>query len=155
MKAYKAFRYDWKSSAKSRNGKRKQYAVGRTYSMKSKPIVCQNGMHFCYKLIDVFRFYPLDPFSCRVAEIEVLGDVAEPLYRSPGTKACTNKLKIVREVSWDEVIEAIENDADAITPRSDAHLSCAYPHITTKLGYKIFKNKVAAYKLLLEKGELE
>ena len=95
-KAYKVFNSDWSC-------RDKVYKVGKTYSMSKAPIICERGFHYCPKLINCFRYYDFDPKN-KVAEVEVLGDIA---VSPEGDKECTNKIKIVREISWHEVLDLV------------------------------------------------
>ena len=92
MKGYKAFNYDFTC-------RDFQYEVGKTYEIEGKLKICENGFHFCEELGDVFRYYNFIPVT-RVAEVEVLGDVI-----NEGNKSCTDKIKIVRELSLMEQLE--------------------------------------------------
>ena len=94
MKAYKVFNSDWTCRGF-------QYQVGETYEEKVNPSVCDRGFHFCKKLTDCFNYYNFDPNN-KVAEIEALGDIAEG-----DDKCCTNVIKIVKELTWHEVLEMV------------------------------------------------
>ena len=92
MKGYKVFNSDWTC----RNF---QYEVGKTYEMDATEIkLCNKGFHFCERLIDCFSYYDFDPDN-KVAEVEALGTIL-----TDGHKYCTNKIKIVREMNWHEVL---------------------------------------------------
>ena len=95
-KAFKVFNSDWTC-------RDKVYKVGKTYSMNKAPIICERGFHYCPKLINCFRYYDFDPKN-KVAEVEVLGDIA---VSPEGDKECTNKIKIVRELTWNEVLSLV------------------------------------------------
>ena len=95
-KAYKVFNSDWTC-------RDKVYKVGKTYSMSKAPIICERGFHYCPKLINCFRYYDFDPKN-KVAEVEVLGEID---ISPEGDKECTNKIKIVREISWHEVLDLV------------------------------------------------
>ena len=58
-------------------------------------------MHCCKKAVDCFNYYSFSS-SNRVAEVVAYGEV-----REKGNKCCTNKLKIVRELSWYEVLDVV------------------------------------------------
>lgn len=92
MKGYKAFNYDFTC-------RDFQYEVGKTYEIEGELELCKNGFHFCKNLEDVFRYYNFIP-TTRVAEVDVLGDVI-----NEGNKSCTDKIKIVRELSLSEQLE--------------------------------------------------
>lgn len=93
MKGYKVFNSDWTC----RNYK---YEVGKTYEMEEHPICCNNGFHFCTNLSDCFNYYGFNTNN-KVAEIEALGEIGKS---DDDTKHCTNKIKIVRELAWEEVL---------------------------------------------------
>ena len=87
MKGYKAFYKD----LTCRDFK---YEIGKTYEMEGEPIICKKGCHFCKTIGDTYKFYPMDG-NTRICEIEALGDIST----ENGTKFCTNKIKIVKEVT--------------------------------------------------------
>ena len=58
-------------------------------------------MHFCKKAVDCFNYYYFNP-SNHVAEVVAYGDVLED-----GDKCCTDKLEIIREVPWAELLEMV------------------------------------------------
>lgn len=91
MKGYKVFNSDWTCSGF-------QYEVGKTYEMDGKIKLCDSGFHFCERLIDCFLYYTFNPQN-KVAEVEALGAIV-----TDGHKYCTNKIKIVREMDWHEVL---------------------------------------------------
>ena len=93
MKGYKVFNEDWTC----RDFK---YEVGETYEMKESPQCCDRGFHFCTNLADCFYYYSFNTNN-KVAEVEALGEIDKD---NDDTKHCTNKIKIVREISWEEVL---------------------------------------------------
>ena len=96
MKGYKVFDPDWKCRGF-------QYAVGETFEEDVTPSCCNRGFHFCKELKDCFNYYSFDPNN-KVAEIEALGEIDA---EADGSKHCTNKIKIVREISWEEVLKMV------------------------------------------------
>lgn len=107
MKGYKVFNSNWACRGF-------QYKVGETYEMDEEPKICAQGFHFCTKLYDCFHFYPFSP-DTRIAEVEALGDIVSEtvdhtfqyysrLAVQPLTsKHCTNKIKILREIPYDQL----------------------------------------------------
>ena len=94
MKGYKVFNSDWTCRGF-------QYKVGETYEMDEEPIICKRGFHFCQNLKDCFYYYTLNK-DVKIAEVEALGDVkTEPF--TPTTKHCTNKIKIIREIPFEDL----------------------------------------------------
>ena len=73
--------------------------------MEGEVIMCRRGFHFCKKATDCFEYYPFDPNN-KVAEVEALGDV-----ETEGNKSCTNKIHIIRELSWYEVLDLVNTGA--------------------------------------------
>ena len=94
MKGYKVFNPGWTC-------RDFQYEVGKTYTHDGTLKVCGNGFHFCEKAIDCFNYYSFDPNN-KVAEVEAVGDVL-----TDGDKSVTNKLVIVREVEWSELLNIV------------------------------------------------
>ena len=94
MIAYKVFNPDWTCRAF-------KYQIGKTYEEDVNPSVCDRGFHFCKNLVDCFNYYAFDPKN-KVAEIDALGAISEG-----DDKCCTNKIKIVREITWYEVLEIV------------------------------------------------
>ena len=92
------FNPDWTCNP---NGKPFQYVVGGTYEEDVKPMVCDRGFHFCEKAADCFNYYQFNPEN-KVAEVLALGEVD-----TDGTKSCTNKIQIVREIPWAELLEIV------------------------------------------------
>ena len=100
-KGFKVFNKDWTC-----NGF--QYEVGGTYEMKESPICCNRGFHFCTKLSDCFNYYAFNSDN-KVAEVEAIGEVVSD---SGDTKHCTNKIKIVRELTWHELLDLVNMGKD-------------------------------------------
>ena len=96
MQGYKVFEPDWTCRGF-------QYAVGETFEEDVTPSCCNRGFHFCTELKDCFNYYSFDPNN-KVAEIEALGEIDA---EADGSKHCTNKIKIVREISWEEVLKMV------------------------------------------------
>ena len=83
-----------------------QYEVGKSYELgeNERLDICNCGFHFCKKMSWVHEYYSLSNKSTRICEIEALGDVQEK-----DNKCVTDKIKIVRELSREE-IEILKND---------------------------------------------
>ncbi len=99
IKGYKVFNPDWTCRGV-------QFEVGQTYEEDVKPMVCDKGFHFCEKAADCFDYYSFNPDN-KVAEVVALGDVD-----SDGVKSCTDKIQIVREVSWAELLSIVNTGKD-------------------------------------------
>lgn len=91
---YKVFNPDWTCRGKA-------YTCPGTFEEDVEPIVCESGMHFCKKAIDCFNYYSFDPRN-HIAEVIAHGTVV-----GYNDKCCTNKLEIVREIPWAELLELV------------------------------------------------
>ena len=91
VKGYKVFDPDWTCSGK-------QYTCPGKFEEKGELEVCGHGMHFCQTAADCFNYCRFDSKN-KVAEVIAYGEV-----KTDGDKSCTDKLEIVREIPWDEVL---------------------------------------------------
>ena len=80
----------------------KQYTCPGTFEEDVTPSVCDRGMHFCKKAADCFNYYSFNPEN-KVAEVIALAERTV----EDGDKCATNYLEIVREISWQEVLEIV------------------------------------------------
>ena len=95
---FKVFRPDWTCSP---NGNTKQYTCPGKFEEEGELNVCGHGMHFCQTAADCFNYYDFDSNN-KVAEVIAYGEVL-----TEGDKSCTDKLEIVREIPWDEVLRIV------------------------------------------------
>lgn len=94
VRGYKVFNPDWTC-------RDKQYTCPGHFEEDVELNLCERGMHFCKNLIDCFNYYRFNPNN-KVAEVIAYGTIAEN-----NDKCCTDKLEIVREISWEEVLELV------------------------------------------------
>ena len=73
-----------------------QYEIGKTYSIEGLPILCQTGFHFCKNIADTYRYYPMSD-NTRICKIEAIGEIVT----ENNIKYCTNKIKILEEITND------------------------------------------------------
>ena len=99
IRGYKVFRPDWSCAPDVMNIKR--YTCPGKFEEDVDPETCVRGMHFCENAADCFRYYPFDPEN-KVAEVIAYGKVV-----TDGVKSATDKLEIVREIPWDEVLRIV------------------------------------------------
>jgi hypothetical protein len=92
MKAYKVFNSDWTCRGF-------KYEVGKTYSIKEQPVMCERGFHACKKVADCFNYYSFNPEN-KVAEVELSGNV----LGENEDKQCASKITIIKELSWGEML---------------------------------------------------
>lgn len=91
---FKVFKSDWKC-------RDKQYSCPGKFEEEGELSVCDHGMHFCENVADCFSYYDFDSNN-KVAEVIAYGTVLKK-----GDKSCTDKLEIVREIPWDEVLRLV------------------------------------------------
>ena len=103
VRGYKVFNEDWTCSP---NGNTKQYTCPGKFEEDITPVRCGRGMHFCRKAADCFNYYNFNPKN-KVAEVIAYGDIVEV-----GDKCCTNKLEIVREIPWQELLTIVNTGKD-------------------------------------------
>ena len=96
VKGYKVFNPDWTCLGF-------QYEVGKTFEEDVTPECCNRGFHFCKKLKDCFSYYSFDPDN-KVAKVIALGEIDE---EPADSKCCTNKIQIVEEISWEDVLRMV------------------------------------------------
>ena len=95
IKGFKVFNPDWTCRSKL-------YTCPGTFEEDVTPDVCHKGMHFCERLADCFNYYGSADENYHVAEVIAHGEVSRG-----DDKCCTNKLEIVREIPWSEVLEIV------------------------------------------------
>ena len=99
IKGYKVFNPDWTCRGF-------QYKVGETFVHNGNIKMCGKGFHFCRKASDCFNYYKFDS-SNKVAEVEAVG-----LVETRGDKSVTDKIKIVREIEWQELLTIVNEGND-------------------------------------------
>lgn len=104
IKAYKAMHYDYTCMTNFK------YEIGKTYSMPgSRTYMCNRGFHCCRNIADCYLYYDASELT-RICEVEVWGIVLEnkhQVFRS-ATKLCANNIKIIRELSLDEIYKKLK-----------------------------------------------
>lgn len=96
---YKAFNLDWSCTpGLMYHQNKKQYSCPGIFETSTTPSVGKHGMHFCERIFDIFTYYTADPKFTRIAEVIAWGTVAKH-----NNICSTNKLEIVRELSWEEI----------------------------------------------------
>ena len=64
------------------------------------------GFHFCTNIRDCFNYYEFNPDN-KITEVKTLGDID---INSTNSKCSTNKIHIVRELSWHEVLDLVNTE---------------------------------------------
>ena len=99
IKGYKVFNSDWTCRGF-------QYKVGETYIHNGNIKMFGSGFHFCQKASDCFSYYQFDSNN-KVAEIEAIG-----LVETSGNKSVTDRIVIVREITWQELLTIVNEGKD-------------------------------------------
>ena len=105
MIGYKRIRKDFIA----RNGFK--YEIGKTYELDKdeKLEICKCGFHFCKNPIDVLAYYP--NADTIIVKVEALGEIVQQ-----GTKYATDKIRIIRQYSKEELQELIIGSEGNIQP---------------------------------------
>lgn len=117
VKGFKVFNSDWTCSP---NGNTKQYTCPGKFEEEGELDVCGHGMHFCENANDCFNYYYFDSDN-KVAEVIAYGDI-----QKKGDKCCTNKLEIVREIPWDEVLRIVNTGKNCTGRRNTGDYNAGY-----------------------------
>lgn len=105
VKGYKVFNSDWTC-------KDKQYTCPGKFEEEGEIGVCSHGMHFCENAADCFDYYSFSSNN-KVAEVIAYGEV-----KTEGNKSCTDKLEIVREIPWEEVLRIVNTGKNCTGKRN-------------------------------------
>ena len=100
LEGYKVLNPDWTG----RGGF--QFEVGKTYEEDVIPYCESKGFHFCTELNDCFTYYPFN-YNNKVAKIIAFGEIDEYENANYVKLYSTNKIKIVEEISWEEVLRML------------------------------------------------
>ena len=99
VRGFKVFNPDWTCNPTGHNPK--QYTYPGKFEEEGEIYACGHGMHFCENAADCFNYYSFNPDN-KVAEVIAYGDIVRE-----GDKCCTNKIKIVREIPWSELLTIV------------------------------------------------
>jgi hypothetical protein len=94
VKGYKIFDPDWKCL-------QKQYSCPGMFYEDVNIDLGHHGMHFCLNILNCFQFYQ---FS---AEYHIAEVIAHGKIMQDNDKCVTDKLEIVREIPWSEVLHMV------------------------------------------------
>ena len=85
-----------------------QYEIGKEYEFDGEPIPCRQGFHFCTTIADTYKFYPMKD-DTRICEVEAFGVVVT----NDNVKFCTNKIRIIAEVTEEYLRKANANKSSS------------------------------------------
>ena len=97
MKGYKAFK-------KGMICRGKQYQENTVFE-EDKAEICNSGMHFCKKPLDVLEYYPLVDENGDVSEFAEV-EALDECRTDDNKKFCTKKLKIGAKISFPQIVQA-------------------------------------------------
>ena len=101
IKGYKVFNPDWTCRGF-------QYKVGEKFVHNGNIEMCGKGFHFCRKASDCFNYYQFNSNN-KVAEVKAIG-----LVETRDDKSVTDKIKIVREIEWQELLTIVNEGNDCM-----------------------------------------
>ena len=102
--AYKGFDVDNNNNLNCRGF---IFKVGEEYSINGNLEMCKNGFHFCWELNNINEFYSLS--NSVICQVEIIGDI---LNDTDMKKSCTNKIKISKLLTKEEVLKISNSGVD-------------------------------------------
>ncbi len=111
MKGYKALDQDMRATY----GNNMQYELGKNYSVYGEVIPCMNGFHFCKKIEYLNCYY--DITGSRIFEVE-----ADGIIRQDEIKYVAEKIKLVRELSKEEIKKYFEQNLQSLVCHDEAYV---------------------------------
>lgn len=88
-----------------------QFEVGKVFEVDGDPKTVRNGMHFCTEPFGVFDYYPRRCGN-RYCIVEALGQISTD--NNLNTRASTNKMRIIEEISEDEMVRIQKEYRDSL-----------------------------------------
>ena len=88
-----------------------QFEVGKTFEVDGDPKTVRNGMHFCTEPFGVFDYYPRRCGN-RYCIVEALGQISTD--NNLNTRASTNNMRIIEEISEDEMVRIQKEYRDSL-----------------------------------------
>lgn len=88
-----------------------QFEVGKTFEVDGDTKTVRNGMHFCTEPFGVFDYYPRRCGN-RYCIVEALGQISTD--NNLNTRASTNKMRIIEEISEDEMVRIQKEYRDSL-----------------------------------------
>jgi len=113
--------------------RRTPYKEGGVYSVRGDIVPCRSGLHFCGRLCHVYGTYDA-AFYTRVFEVEALGRTC-----FDANKACTGRLRFVRELAPEEALLRLADDANLLDTARYARVKAA------DILYSVIKGEQASF----------
>ena len=98
------------------------YTIGECYKINGRPNLCTKGYHYCLTLTDVLNYYDLSS-ACgnRYCIVAGWGARRSEDGRSSDSKRCTANLKLLRELTMEEVIDILVKESKAANGKWSAY----------------------------------
>lgn len=80
-----------------------QFEVGKTYSIDGPLQMCENGFHFCQKLVDCFEWKDFNPKN-KIAKVRASGKIIHEEIKS----VC-EMIEILEEISWKTMLTKVNS----------------------------------------------
>lgn len=109
-----------------------RYEIGRTYTTGGPLVICRSGFHYCPRIVDTYKFYPPCPGTV-ICLVTPLGDTLEAppetfFGRSRADKYCTDKLRVDRELTPDEIVDTVLDEINESYDDADRFESATRIH---------------------------
>ncbi len=114
MKGYKALDWDMRAA----HGNKMQFELGKTYFVDGEVIPCKNGFHFCEKIEYLNCYYNIA--NSRIFEVE-----ADGIIIRTEDKCVTERIKLVRELSKEEISKYFEQNLQLLICHNKAYIRYA------------------------------
>ena len=88
-----------------------QFEVGKIFEVDGDPKTVRNWMHFCTEPFGVCDYYPRRCGN-RYCIVEALGQISTD--NNLNTRASTNKMRIIEEISEDEMVRIQKEYRDSL-----------------------------------------
>lgn len=118
MRGYKGFFFDL--SCRPVYWRLTQYEIGKTYTVGGPVVLCQKGFHYCPNILDVYR-YCFRSFDIRICEVEASGSCERSVDNA---KFVTGQLTVVRELTVEEILDRLRQEAHPTEGISWAEAKC-------------------------------
>lgn len=128
-----------------------QYDIGKEY-IEDKPIsLCSRGFHACHKLSQTFSYYSNNSEN-RFCIVDIQGKML-----SSDDKVCTDKIKIVRELSISDISQIISIEESEMMDNEVFCIDIIY-ELQQKFNFMIGGSAslyLMGYPLIREKGDID
>ena len=98
------------------NGDKMQYELNKEYIMSDNICLRACGYHYCKDIIDAVYYYS-NINNIRIFEIDTLDGTID--VNDGSNLYCSNKIKLIRELSKEEVDKYFENNSDVLINDTD------------------------------------